>query len=503
MASRIFGFYLFILMIIQQGNLSGQSHFTPTYEIQQAYQCATSLRLPFARQWVERIRNNDPENLLVELIENYIDFFELFIEEDEGRFKHLEKEKDKRLSRIKKGDKDSPYYRFCQAEILLQWAVIRLKFGQKLTAAREVYSAYILLEENRKYHHDFILNHKSLSIIRVLSESIPGLVRFLFGIEGSIERGTREIEHLYKGSGDDHTSMFRDEICVIYAYILYYQNNRREEAMAVLDNAFSARNINENPLISFVMASMAIKNGHNEKAINILKNRSKAPEYIDFHYLDFILGKLWLNKLDHQSKNYLEKFIREFKGRHYIKEALQKLAWYYLIVENDTNRYDFYIKRVLTEGHALIDEDKQAQWEAMNGNRPDTMLLKARLLFDGKLFEKSYQYLKAKEVLFKKTSNQTEYNYRMGRICQEMGDYDLAGVYFNEALSAQEKKSYYYSNSALQQGLILEKHKKYKEALSYIKQCLASSPDRYAISIHQKAKSAKLRIEEKIRMQSP
>ena len=77
-----------------------------------------------------------------------IHFFEVFINEDKERFKVLEKNKEKRIDRIKSGDPKSPFYRFSQAEIHLQWALARSKFNQKFKASRELLNANSLLEEN-------------------------------------------------------------------------------------------------------------------------------------------------------------------------------------------------------------------------------------------------------------------------------------------------------------------------------------------------------------------
>ncbi len=473
--------------------LSGQYHFTPNDDIKEAYTYASSLRHEKARVKIKLIKEKDPYNLLVYHIENYIDFFEIFIREEEDQFKFLEKNKNLRLEQIKKGDKNDPFFRFCQAEIHLHWALVRLKFGQKFTATREVYSAYILLEENKKLFPQFANTYKSLSIIRVLAQSIPGVVRFLFGIESSIVKGTREAKFVYDHSKNEG-SIFKDEIAIIYAYILYYQNNRKEEAQSILEKSFPGRT--DNPLISFVTANMALKNGKNDLAIKILSERPKGKDYIEFHYLSFVLGKLKLYQLDKGSKVYLESFIKNFNGRHYIKEALQKMAWYHWVIEDDINGYQYYMNRIKNEGYDLIDEDKQALSEARSGIIPDKDLLKARLLFDGNFLNKAYQVLNDKQDKYTNGAHQLEYNYRMGRICHELHKENEAINYYAQTLQSSEKKSYYLCNSALQMALILEKNNKLSQALDYIKLCLSFSPDQYANSLHQKAKSAKLRIEE-------
>jgi len=178
------------------GIVMAQGYFEVTPQIEDAYEKVSQLRFEEGRAVIANIKNTDPDNKLVYLVENYIDFFTIFINEEKEEFDRLVENKDKRLAEIDKGDRDSPYFLFAKAEINLQWATARLKFGETYTPLTEVYRAYKFLEHNEKDHPDFIENKKSLSIIHALSESIPGAVRFIMRVRGSIEQGTAEIEEV-------------------------------------------------------------------------------------------------------------------------------------------------------------------------------------------------------------------------------------------------------------------------------------------------------------------
>ena len=121
--SRHFYFYrsmrflkgiLFCGLLLWVSTVKAQGHFELT-----AYRFAISLQNDKAEQKIGEIKRNDPDNLLVYHIENYVDFFEVFINEDKERFEELEKNRERRLEKIKSGDEESPYYRFCQAEVKL------------------------------------------------------------------------------------------------------------------------------------------------------------------------------------------------------------------------------------------------------------------------------------------------------------------------------------------------------------------------------------------------
>lgn len=472
---------------------AGQGYFEPNEDIAEAYKLVSSLRFDEARIKIDEIKYHQPDNLLVYHIENYIDFFTLFINENKDEFDRLEKNKDIRIKKINKGDKESPYYLFIKAEINLQWATARLKFGETTTPLLEVYRAFKLLEKNTDKFPYFIENKKSLSIIHAISESIPGAIRFVFNVKGSIEQGTAEINDVIKHT-EQHGFLYSDEAYAINAYILFFQNNKKKEAYDLLFNADLDHSTS--PLLCFLKANIAQKNGFNEQAIQILEERPKGDEYFDFPYLDFMYGKFKLYTLDKDANRHMLKFLEDFKGRHYIKEAYQKLAWYELAQNEDISAYKHYMKLCQEEGYALVDEDKQALKESEDKKIPNATLLRARLLFDGGYYSKAYGLLAQKSYQFTdRDDDRLEFNYRMGRISHELQNYpDAIEFYLLTLDEGKKKKSFMSCNAALQIALILEGQKKYKQSKQYYERCLDISPSEYKTSLHQKAESGLERV---------
>lgn len=485
---------LFFLLLVCAIPGWGQGYFEPSDSIVKAYRLVSTLRLDSAQLVIDKIKRDEPDNLLVYHIENYIDFFTIFINEDKKEFDKLEKNKQRRLDKINEGDKESPYYLFTKAEINLQWATARIKFDQKFTAGKEVYRAYKFLEKNKKKFPDFIENKKSLSIIHALGESLPGLLRKIIGVKGSIELGTAEIKEVVEYS-KTHDFLFKDESYAIYAYILFYQNNKRKEAYDLLSEADLDHT--QSPLLCFLKANIAQKTGHNQEAIQILEERPKDAAYLPFPYLDFMYGKFKLYELDPKSQEHMLRFIDQFNGRHFIKEAYQKMAWYEIATNEDMAAYKKYMQLCQKEGYDLVDEDKQALRESKEKKIPDPVLLKARLLFDGGYYTRAYNLLVQKAYLFENGQSEEglEFTYRMGRLSQELKNYPDAISYYVKAINlGEDRKSFMACNAALQIGLIFEEQAKYNQAKKYFDLCLDISPKRYKNSLHQKAKSGKERI---------
>lgn len=467
-------------------NSDCQSKLLMTKDLESAYDAISKLKISHGQQKINQIKLNDRDNAMVYYIENYIDFFVLFIQEDATLYKKLLKNKDLRLQKIKASDPQSPYYLFSQAEIILQWATIKLKFDDKISAARDVYTAYNLLEENKKKFPEFSENNKSLSIIHALAESVPTWVRKIMGINGSVALGTKEISSL---ANKAHLSknIFKNEIVAIYSYILFYANNNKEEAYLLYDKY--QLDHKTNPLIAFLKSTMAHKTGRNEQAIKILEERPQSSEYLKFYYLDFLYGKYKLFKLDKDADIHIYKFVNNFKGQHYIKEAWQKLAWYELVIKNDKIGFKKNMKTCIERGKSLIDEDIQALKDAKSNSVPDEVLLKARLLFDGGYYANAKNVLILNANRFENAIHDGEYYYRLARIADALKNYPDALEYYEQTISSSDPDKYYACSAALNMGLIYEILKKNKLAINYFNKCLSLNPAGYSSSLHQKAKS--------------
>jgi hypothetical protein len=150
--------------------------------------CRKGLEEIFAFQFdkgkniLEQEKKQNPENDIPYLFENYIDCFTLIVGEDEETFNRLKDNKRIRLERLSRGDRHSPYYRYCIAEIYIQWAISRIKFREYITAAYELNKAYRLLEKNKEEYPGFIPNMKSLGLLHVLIGAVPDEYRWVTNI---------------------------------------------------------------------------------------------------------------------------------------------------------------------------------------------------------------------------------------------------------------------------------------------------------------------------------
>jgi len=177
---------------------------------------------------------------------------------------------------------------------------------------------------------------------------------------------------------------FERETIVLYSLLNLHIANKKELAWSIIKNP--KLNPRESPLACYIQSSVAMRTGRNDLAVDMLINRPKGPQYHSFHFLDYLLGVALTYKSDSDAYTYLQKYLRDFSGKNYIKETYQKLAWLELIHGN-SNGYKNYMQKLLVSGQTEMDEDDQAQYEAKSGKIPHKEILKARLYYDGGYYD--------------------------------------------------------------------------------------------------------------------
>lgn len=471
-------------------------YFNFDHDLAAIYSKITKLELKESENAISAYKVENPNNYLVYHIENYIDFFRCFIDEDYAYFNSIQDRKDQRLEKIQGGDKSSPYYKFSQAEILLQWALVRLKFEEYTTALLEMNRAISLLEENDQLFPDFIANKKSLSALHALVGTVPdtykNILSWVSSFNGTVEQGYNEIKEVNAKMNPEQFP-FAIEAIVIKALIELHVMNRSD--LSYISSQNNRLNPDSSPLLCFIVANIAHNAGKNDEAITILESYNAKMSQHPLYYLDYLKGIYKLNRLDADSDRYIRRYLNYFQGRHYIKEAYQKLAWHAWVIEGDSLEYRRNMEFCILQGEDLIDEDKQAQNLARQMVLPNRELLKVRLLSDGGYLDEALKQLESMNQLELKQHHAIEYAYRKARILQNLKRHSEAIENYKACLSFPYQENLYYQMAShLYLGQVYEIEHQYGAAKYHFEQCLELKSSQYQSSLHQKAKVGLLRI---------
>lgn len=461
-----------------------------------AYKSIFELKLGNAKAYISTEKKQHPNNAIIPLLENYVDCFGLIMSDSKSDFDRLKANKSSRLDKISDDDKNSPYYLYAQAEINLQWALLRGRYGEYFNAAMEIKKANSLLLENKKKFPSFILNDKGLGLINTVLGNLPdGALKSAlstFGIKGNTQNGLAMLDKLAENLPKSTYESFYEEVIFYYSYVL--TDVAHSAAAYSKTMKYTERMADSSLLKSYLQGYVCIKNGHNDEAISILAKRPEGGTYQPFPYLDYLEGVAHLNKLDLSASTHFNKFLQTNKGVNYIKDANLHLSWIALL-KGDKSGYSNYIAKVSNSGYTYNEKDKQAQNEA-SAPAPAIDLLKARLLFDGGYLAKAGQLLDDKKTVdYSSDKDKTEFNYRLGRIYDELGKDNEALAHYQAAITQGRNLKYYFAaNAALQTGKIYEKKNNKAKAKEAFNTAISMKNHEYENSIESQAKVGLRRI---------
>lgn len=482
--------FLAVFLLFVPGTLFAKFDFNAN--CLKAYALIFELKLNAARQLIAVEKRVNPGNSIVPLLENYADFFQLLTSDNKADFDRLKGFKNARLDQIEEDREKSPYSLYAQAEINLQWALIRGRFGEQFNAAMEIKKANAYLKDNAAKYPAFQLNAKGLGLINAVLGSLPdGVMKSTlstFGIKGDVKKGLEMMRQMVSGLPKSVYEPFYEEAVFYYSFVLVdvaHSENAYAETMK-----YVARVSDASLLKSYLIAYVCAKKGHTETAVTTLLNRPTGQQYQSFPYLDYLTGIAKLNKLDLTAATYFNRFLQVNKGVSYVKDSYLHLAWIELI-SGDLKGYELYAAKVKSAGHAINERDKQAMNEAASIT-PNTGLLKARLLFDGGFYAKSLEVLKGvKEGDLKFVKDRTEYFYRLGRNNDELGKTDAALENYQKAVNyGKSLKAYFAANSALFMGKIYVSKRNYTQAKSCFNTAINMKGHQYENSIESEARDS-------------
>jgi len=487
--------FYFILWIIFPGQLSGTE--TPNDSSMEAYNLILQLRFAEAKNILEIQKKYNEEETYVNYLENLKDFLEVIITEESGKYIAYKENSRKRIESIRKrGNMDSPYHLFLQAEMHIHSFLVNFKFQDIWKAAIHFYSSYRLIEENNTLFPDFKPNAKIMGIQKIILGSVPDNYYWIMriaGLEGSMVEG---VEYLKEYHEFTRKSVYPElEAIMILAHV-YIQNSTNDTDALDFMQSLSDKPM-ENSLFRFTYILALNRAGMNHEVISIFEENPQNSNELPFQFLEFLYGEAKLNRFDDDAYIPLEAFLSKFNGLHYIKSAWHKLSWYYLLHGN-REKYKECKTMVRNAGVKMIDADKQALHESTENMVPNLILLKARLFFDGGYYKDAEALLleNHSEKNYRTPAEKLEYFYRLARISHKSGDLKKAEKYYRLVLNTGEELPFYYASySALQLGKIFETKGDSNQAVSYYETALKLRNGPYKNSIGHKARSAIEKIE--------
>jgi tetratricopeptide (TPR) repeat protein len=486
----IITFLISFISFMPVGRAQALSEFDFNSDCRKAYEEIIKLKLNTGRQILEVEKKVHPGNLIPYFLDNYIDFFTLYFNEDPKEFQRSRISLDKRLALMKKGNPSSPFYLYTRSVIYFQWAAIYIKFGERWDAAWAFRKSFLTGKDNLERFPDFQPSIMLQGSMQVAAGTIPPGYQWLsnlLGIHGSIEAGMRNLESMLN-STDPYAVIFHDEASFYYLYLKFYIQNQRERVFQFIRKQnWDTRN---NHLFAYLVANLSLNNQDASVTEKVISQLNQDPGYLEMPVWDMQMGYAKADRLDPESVIFMDRYLQKFKGNFYVKDVLQKISWIYYL-GNEPEKAEAARAKILVSGNTETDADRQALKEAESGRWPNPILLKARLLDDGGYYLQALHVLSGKRInSFTDVQDRLEFSYRIGRIYDALNRKSEAIVAYQEAMRLGEnRKEYYGARAALQMGYIYEDRGDKKNALIYFKKVLAMKSHDYKNALDQKAKA--------------
>ena len=475
-------FRLFLLLLFFAGSLKAQQI--------QSEKVATAFRhyLNFEFDSCQTALNfaaNTPQSFY---LNHLLIATQIFLSDDPALFKSRKNLESEYLEKIESGTFDAASKMFLKTEVKIQWAVLKMKYGDEFAAFWSLRQAYLMAQENLQRHPDFLPGHKSMGFLYVLFGIVPEKHNWLlsvFGIEGNVEQGRESLLKIRNQGG-----FYALESGIIMALLDTYLLNQPQKGLRQINKIGQE---NSALLIDYVHCLIWMKNGSSHNAAKIIARaaeRYRQPFKLPQMY--YLLAEVNLQKgdIDKAIENY-DAFLLHQKGKGLVKDAYFKTGICYLI-KGDSAMATSYLESARISGWTMNEADQYAADQLQSGHLSNKDLYRLRYATDGGFYELAktiQENIKWRELY---GEDLCEYYYRSGRLMQNTGDTQMAVLFYKKTIESQVAQNWYYApNASLLLGFIYISEGKVTLARASLESVFAYKKNYpYQKSIRQKAKAA-------------
>jgi len=357
------------------------------------------------------------------------------------------------------------HFKLKYINLSLQKALLLWMQGDEFEGARCFYKAYRLfnsIESNTSNEYK-----KLEALFEIFLAQIPARHQFfasILGLRGDEAKGFKLME-LYLELVNNDMGLY-EEALVAHGYCLLKFGSPSTATISDYMNEAARHN---SPLMAFIAASLGTKGRLGNETLSFCEALS-PDHYTQFPLLHYCYGRMLINAHDPAGINQLEHYEQNYPGQTFKADASLRQAWWYHIQQQYPKR-DKLISQVQQMTDLPSSNDKQAHKEAQKLQQQPQQLLQGRLFFDGGYYQKADSVLSLLDTQQLSLHNQANYNYRRGRVHQELQQYPLALDNFNKVIQlTQNDKRYIGPYAAIEAARIKLTQKDTLQAKAYLEQ---------------------------------
>lgn len=477
-------FIPFILFIIY--NPACGNDFTMPAAFPALHNQIFSLETAHAKSRIAALPPNGPFRIY---LENYLEFIEILNSNSESDLNLASSHEASRLNALENLDPSSPYNRFLRSEILIQWAILKLKSGKETKGVYNLIQASRLLSANQKEFPDFIPHYKSLGIIHVIMGSVPENYKWalkLLGVKGNIRQGFSELE---KAAKDE---VWGNEALYCSLFLKAFTARFDEKDNRVLLNYVNSRPGDLNA--RFLGVSISLRTRQAEQGLKILNGLPSGNAFLKCPVFDLHRGDTYLMTGDYnRAGTAYRNYLLGTKGKTYLKDTHLKLYYAYQFSEN-SEKSAYHLKMIPQSGNSNSDLDKNAVkiHQLISRNQPQKELLQARIAAEGGYYQETLKYLKQVNAASLNNEWLSEYYFLTGICHHKYGRLSEAEAHFKKAITISSKTDWVSgsANATLHLGYVYQSAKQETQARAYFEKALTYKAHELKNTVDIKARAA-------------
>lgn len=460
----------------------------------EAWLLLMDLRIKEAKRLLDKELENNPANYYALYLKQTCDAYVLFINSDEDDYEDFLE--DYETLRNVMDDKyiDSPYYLMCKSEMDIQVCYFRVIHGSVFGGIRKGYSGYREVYHNLDQYPDFLPSLKLDGFFNSSLSNLPPFIRSaiaVFGVSSDFYYGMKTLKSVYEMQKSLKGINAESALFILFAAKI----NKTPEMVYEFTQSFDKEGIGDLFLPKYFKANIEYRTGRNEQSLMTLSElHYENSQYAELIY-NYMMGKVLLRKLDQNSGYFIEKYLENLKKEEYFKEMTYNLAVSFLL-KGDKKKYNELCRIVREKGSDINERDREALYDASLDYEPEILLVKSRLLLDGRYirrFEKviqNYEKESRNELPY-----QLEYFFLKGRYYYLKNEKVKAITCFKKVLNMGQDEEYYFScEAACYLGKIYEVEGDKNTAVMYYKKSVKLYKDKYYEYIGNLAEKALKRL---------
>lgn len=442
------------------------------YDVNERCQQAWMLMMDFEFEEATKLLDQEiaenPENYFAYYLDQTADAYRLFINGTEDDYELFVAEYDRKRAIMDDHDEESPYYLACSSEMKIQLGLFNILEGEEFSGLKKMYSAYKDVYRNLDKFPGFEPSVKLDGFFNVAIGNLPPFVKWavsFFGVKADIEGGFKKLLQNFEKQKNDPGLNAEAALFMIFTAKINKSPEKVYDFTHSMDSSIANTFVHQ-----YFRANIAYRIGRNEEALEILSHMDKDKNEYTQLISDYLLGKVWMRKLDQQADFYLKRYLSQHKKREYFREINYQLALYYLL-NDDKENYKKYRDLTIEEGMDLQERDREALYDAQIEEPPLKNLKKAQLLFDGGYLNESRQILnEIKLDQLKYQVQKLDYLLLKGKMAEKDKNIEEAINLYKQVIDLGEDED--YSNAceaAMLLGYIYKNKGQINQADSYFK----------------------------------